>query len=180
MRAKKSNSGCPIYQRRSAGSCRPLRHWLSMVKPSTLRLEVEHPHCSRYFWFFSVYCTSRLILQHLVNVEASCGEELKVHWYWASTSFFCVRVRTLRTELVSNRLTVHSRIARNARNFETWSAYQNCEEVSFSDIPDEFMSDVQEIFNTRNRISKAWLDKVLCLKSPQSWAATYQCTEACC
>ncbi|KAG9314234.1 hypothetical protein JVU11DRAFT_5021 [Chiua virens] len=56
-------------------------------------------------------------------------------------------------------LIVNLRIARNTRNFETWSAYQNCEEASLSDVPDEFMTDVQEIFNTRNRIPKAWLGK---------------------
>lgn len=78
----------------------------------------------------------------------------------------------------SNRLTVHPRIARNARNFETWSAYQNCEEASFSDIPDEFTSDVQEIFNTHNRISKAWLDKVLRLSTlPQRGSYLPHCVQ---
>jgi hypothetical protein len=71
-----------------------------------------------------------------------------------------------------------SEIARNARNFETWSAYQNCEEASFSDIPDEFMSDVQEIFDTHNRISKAWLDKVLRPSLSVDQILT-QCTEGC-
>ncbi|KAF8140397.1 hypothetical protein EV363DRAFT_1393305 [Boletus edulis] len=66
----------------------------------------------------------------------------------------------LRIELVNNRLMV-LRIARNAQNFETWSAYQNCEEASFSDIPEEFMSDVQEIFDTGKQMPKAWLDKKL-------------------
>lgn len=41
------------------------------------------------------------------------------------------------------------------------------------------MSDVQEIFDTRNRISKAWLDKVLRPIFFVSGPGTYQCTEGC-
>ncbi|KAF9229122.1 hypothetical protein BS17DRAFT_4779 [Gyrodon lividus] len=52
-----------------------------------------------------------------------------------------------------------SEIARNTRNFETWSTYQYCEEASCSDIPDEFKDDFEHLFDTRDRISKSWLDK---------------------
>ncbi|KAF9244556.1 hypothetical protein BU15DRAFT_42061, partial [Melanogaster broomeanus] len=54
-----------------------------------------------------------------------------------------------------------SRIARNTRNFETWSTYHHCEEASCVDIPDEYKADIKQLFETHDRISKYWLDKVL-------------------
>ncbi|KIJ68197.1 hypothetical protein HYDPIDRAFT_36698 [Hydnomerulius pinastri MD-312] len=52
-----------------------------------------------------------------------------------------------------------SEIARNTRNFETWSTHQHCEEASCSDIPEEFKEDMKQLFSARDRISKLWLQK---------------------
>jgi hypothetical protein len=53
-----------------------------------------------------------------------------------------------------------NRIARNVAHFETWSTHQGCEQVSYSDLPDELMADVTQVFDTTGRLPKSWVDKV--------------------
>ncbi|TFY70930.1 hypothetical protein EVG20_g2077 [Dentipellis fragilis] len=52
-----------------------------------------------------------------------------------------------------------SEIARNAKNFETWSSFQGCEEVAFSDMPAELVEDVSQVFVTTGYLPYAWVDK---------------------
>ncbi|KAA1467901.1 hypothetical protein DENSPDRAFT_847864 [Dentipellis sp. KUC8613] len=52
-----------------------------------------------------------------------------------------------------------SEIARNAKNFETWSTFQGCEEVAFSDMPAELVEDVSQVFVTTGYLPFAWVDK---------------------
>jgi len=52
-----------------------------------------------------------------------------------------------------------SEIARNIRNFETWSTYQGCEQVSYSDLPAEIKPDVTKVFDVTGRLPTAWADK---------------------
>jgi hypothetical protein len=53
------------------------------------------------------------------------------------------------------------RIARNIGNFETWSTFQGCDQVSYSDIPKELKSDVDQVFDLVGKLPIAWTDKVL-------------------
>src|ERR1700722_14293289 len=52
------------------------------------------------------------------------------------------------------------RIARNITHFETWSSHQGCEQVSYSDLPEEAKADVTRVFDITARLPKAWIDKV--------------------
>ncbi len=52
------------------------------------------------------------------------------------------------------------RIAKNAKNFDTWSSYQRCEDVAFSDLPGQFTEYVDSVFDTRGRLPAEWVDKV--------------------
>lgn len=54
----------------------------------------------------------------------------------------------------------HFRIARNIGNFETWSTYQGCEQVSYSDVPEDLNDDVNEVFDVTGHLPIAWTDKV--------------------
>lgn len=55
---------------------------------------------------------------------------------------------------------VYFRISRNIGNFETWSTYQGCEQVSYSDIPEDLGQDVTEVFDLSGRLPIAWTQKV--------------------
>jgi len=52
-----------------------------------------------------------------------------------------------------------SEIARNVKNFETWSTYQACEEVAFSDVPEELRADIIRVFETDGFLPASWVDK---------------------
>jgi hypothetical protein len=52
------------------------------------------------------------------------------------------------------------RIAKNAKNFDTWCTYQHCEDVVFSDLPSQFTDYVDSVFDTRGRLPAEWVDKV--------------------
>ncbi|KAH7913002.1 hypothetical protein BJ138DRAFT_1111829 [Hygrophoropsis aurantiaca] len=52
-----------------------------------------------------------------------------------------------------------SEIARNLANFETWTTYQNCEQVSYSDVPDQLKADVATIFCTDQKLPLSWVEK---------------------
>ncbi|TFY76433.1 hypothetical protein EWM64_g7580 [Hericium alpestre] len=52
-----------------------------------------------------------------------------------------------------------SEIARNVKNFDVWSTYQGCEQVEFSDMPDELRGHVDEVFKTMGMLPSAWVDK---------------------
>jgi hypothetical protein len=52
------------------------------------------------------------------------------------------------------------RIARNIGHFETWSTHQCCEQVSYSDLPEEIKADVAQVFDVTGRLPAAWADKV--------------------
>jgi len=52
-----------------------------------------------------------------------------------------------------------SEIARNIGNFETWSTYQGCDQVSYLDVPKDLRADVDEIFDLTGKMPIAWTDK---------------------
>jgi hypothetical protein len=52
------------------------------------------------------------------------------------------------------------RIAKNAKAFESWCFAQQCEEVAFSDLPEEFKENVDSVFNTQGHLPAGWLDTV--------------------
>jgi len=52
-----------------------------------------------------------------------------------------------------------SEIARNVGNFEVWSTHQCCEQVAYSDIPQDFKDDVTEVYDVTGRLPTAWVDK---------------------
>ncbi|KAH9982349.1 hypothetical protein BGW80DRAFT_1161831, partial [Lactifluus volemus] len=52
-----------------------------------------------------------------------------------------------------------SEIARNAKRFDIWCSFQGCEEVEFSDLPEDYKVYVGDIFNTRGRLPAEWVDK---------------------
>jgi hypothetical protein len=58
-------------------------------------------------------------------------------------------------------LLIYCRIARNIGNFETWSTFQGCDQVSYSDVPKELKSDVDQVFDLVGKLPMAWTDKVL-------------------
>jgi hypothetical protein len=64
------------------------------------------------------------------------------------------------TLYVGSCLTSPLRIAKNAKAFDIWCSAQRCEEVAFSDLPEEFKENVQSVFNTLGRLPAGWLDKV--------------------
>jgi len=51
-----------------------------------------------------------------------------------------------------------SEIARNPKYFDTWSTYQGCESVAFSDLPTEFHDSVDQIFDLTGMLPRAWVD----------------------
>ncbi|KAJ6604504.1 hypothetical protein DFH09DRAFT_311710 [Mycena vulgaris] len=51
-----------------------------------------------------------------------------------------------------------SEIARNLKNFEVWSVHQNCEQVSYSDIPADIRDDVDKVFNFTPKLPASWVD----------------------
>lgn len=52
------------------------------------------------------------------------------------------------------------RVARNLKLFETWSTFQGCEQVAFSDLPSELKADVTEVFDVDRRLPLSWVDEV--------------------
>jgi len=63
-------------------------------------------------------------------------------------------------------LLIGRRIARNIGNFETWSTFQGCDQVSYSDVPKELKADVDQIFDLTRKLPIVWTDKVLlCISS---------------
>ena len=64
----------------------------------------------------------------------------------------------LRIECQSRRRLL--RIAKNAKNFDTWCSYQRCEDVAFSDLPSQFTEYVDSVFDIRGRLPAEWVDKV--------------------
>lgn len=53
-----------------------------------------------------------------------------------------------------------SEIARNLKHFETWSTHQCCEQISYSDLPEDAKADAQEVFDVTGRLPIAWIDKL--------------------
>ncbi|KAI0652292.1 hypothetical protein C8Q79DRAFT_1005504 [Trametes meyenii] len=52
-----------------------------------------------------------------------------------------------------------SQIAKDVSTFETWSSYQDCEEVDFSiDLPDCLSDHVDEVFDLDGRLPESWVD----------------------
>ncbi|KAF8078771.1 hypothetical protein FPV67DRAFT_1558000 [Lyophyllum atratum] len=51
------------------------------------------------------------------------------------------------------------RIARNLKHFETWSTHQCCEQVSYSDLPEDTRAGVHDVFDVTGRLPIAWIDK---------------------
>lgn len=43
---------------------------------------------------------------------------------------------------------------------ETWSTYQACEQVCYSDIPKNIDVDVHKVFDVSGRLPLEWTDKV--------------------
>jgi len=66
------------------------------------------------------------------------------------------KAKTKRTHL---RSLSASEIARNIGNFETWSTYQGCDQVSYLDVPKDLRADVDEIFDLTGKMPIAWTDK---------------------
>ncbi|KAJ7293426.1 hypothetical protein C8J57DRAFT_1551915 [Mycena rebaudengoi] len=57
-----------------------------------------------------------------------------------------------------------SEIARNLKHFEVWSVHQNCEQVSYSDVPVDLKADVAKVFDiSTGKLPSSWLDS----KSPE-------------
>ncbi|KAJ8083810.1 carnitine transporter [Marasmius tenuissimus] len=52
-----------------------------------------------------------------------------------------------------------SEIARNVKNFETWSTHQNLEQAEFSDLPLDLVEDVKSVFSTTARIPLSWVEE---------------------
>ncbi|KAJ7492771.1 hypothetical protein FB451DRAFT_1219524 [Mycena latifolia] len=52
-----------------------------------------------------------------------------------------------------------SEIARNLKNFEVWATHQNCEQVSYSDIPADIEDEVAKVFDfSTPRLPASWVD----------------------
>jgi len=52
-----------------------------------------------------------------------------------------------------------SEIARNLKNFEIWATHQNCEQVSYSDVPADIKDDVEKVFALSTpRLPASWVD----------------------
>ncbi|KAJ6621583.1 hypothetical protein B0H10DRAFT_2162956 [Mycena sp. CBHHK59/15] len=52
-----------------------------------------------------------------------------------------------------------SEIARSLKNFEIWSTHQNCEQVSYSDVPEDIKDDVAKVFDiSTGRLPVSWLN----------------------
>jgi len=60
---------------------------------------------------------------------------------------------------------MYLRIARNIGNFETWSNFQGCDQVVYSDVPKELKADVDYVFDLTGKFPLAWTDKVLLTQS---------------
>ena len=53
----------------------------------------------------------------------------------------------------------HLRIARNVKFFETWCSYNGCEQVAFSDLPNNFKDDASIVFNFKGKLPEKLIDK---------------------
>ncbi|KAF8578742.1 hypothetical protein K439DRAFT_1416924 [Ramaria rubella] len=51
------------------------------------------------------------------------------------------------------------RVARNIKHFETWALHQGCEQVAFSDLPDELAIDAATVFNLTARMPMIWIEE---------------------
>ncbi|KAJ7900186.1 hypothetical protein B0H14DRAFT_2672638 [Mycena olivaceomarginata] len=62
-----------------------------------------------------------------------------------------------------------SEIAKNLTNFEIWSSYNKCEQVSYSDIPADFRDDVEKVFDcsSKPKLPASWVDAEDCDSSPR-------------
>ncbi|KAJ6574956.1 hypothetical protein B0H19DRAFT_1208496 [Mycena capillaripes] len=49
-------------------------------------------------------------------------------------------------------------IARNLKNYEIWATHQNCEQVSYSDIPADIKDDVEKLFDYSLRLPASWVE----------------------
>ncbi|KAL5495091.1 hypothetical protein ACEPAI_553 [Sanghuangporus weigelae] len=52
-----------------------------------------------------------------------------------------------------------SEIARNVKTFETWSSYNGCEQVAFSDLPDSIKPDVISVFDVKGKLPQSLVTK---------------------
>jgi len=52
-----------------------------------------------------------------------------------------------------------SGIARNVKHFETWATHQNCEQISYTDLPADIRDDVHAVFDVVGRLPLSWTDK---------------------
>ena len=59
-----------------------------------------------------------------------------------------------------------SRIARNVKNFETWATYQGCEQVAYSDVPNDLRDDVTKVFTVDGLLPASWASKVISTSLP--------------
>ncbi|KAF7320119.1 hypothetical protein MKEN_00796300 [Mycena kentingensis (nom. inval.)] len=75
----------------------------------------------------------------------------------------CFRGMATRKRPQQPRALSASEIARNYKSFEIWQSLNNCEQVSFTDIPADFKPDVAAVFDFNSKIPHAWVDK----KSPE-------------
>ncbi|KAJ7099615.1 hypothetical protein C8R43DRAFT_1092346 [Mycena crocata] len=57
-------------------------------------------------------------------------------------------------------------IARNLKNFEVWTTHQNCEQVSYADIPADIKEDVDSVFFTESKLPVAWVNKEIHKQRP--------------
>ncbi|TDL28118.1 hypothetical protein BD410DRAFT_761511 [Rickenella mellea] len=57
----------------------------------------------------------------------------------------------------SNRTVSASEVARSLRLFETWSTFQSCEQVAYSDIPSELQLDVSKVFEFDGQLPLSWV-----------------------
>ncbi|KAF8528309.1 hypothetical protein JB92DRAFT_2864577 [Gautieria morchelliformis] len=61
--------------------------------------------------------------------------------------------------VASSRLMSASEVARNIRHFETWASHQGCEQVAFSDLPEDLAADAEYVFNVSERIPTSWVEE---------------------
>lgn len=59
----------------------------------------------------------------------------------------------------ANRSISASEIARNVKTFETWSSYNGCEQVAFSDLPESIKADVFSVFDVKGKLPASLVTK---------------------
>ncbi|KAF9462090.1 hypothetical protein BDZ94DRAFT_1290407 [Collybia nuda] len=139
-----------------AGGTAGVAMWALAIPPDVLKSRIQSAPTGTYSGMLD--CARKTIAQDGVRALWRGFGPAMARAFPANAATF-LGIPTVRPRLTT-RSPSASEIARNIKNFETWSAYQCCEQVSYSDIPEILKTDVTKLFDATRRLPSSWVDKV--------------------